>query len=172
MFELKPIHREAIPAALAKAERYRLLNQPRQAESICHDILRVDPKNQPAQVMLLLCLTDQFGRKGYHAGLKQAQEVLANLEGEYEKLYYEGLISERWGKSLLSGTSSVNSAVDWIRHAMDLFEKARAKSPPGNDDAILRWNACARLITRLEESGSLSPDTDFESGFRDDVPQG
>ena len=42
MFELKPLSREAIPAALEKAMRYRLLNEPGAAESICHDVLRTD----------------------------------------------------------------------------------------------------------------------------------
>ena len=46
MFEFKRITPEAVPAALSKAERYRLLNEPREAESICRDVLLVDPENQ------------------------------------------------------------------------------------------------------------------------------
>src|SRR5262245_5730837 len=57
MFEPKPISRDAIPAALAKAERYRLLNEPLEAESICLDVLQIDGANQDAIVMLLLALT-------------------------------------------------------------------------------------------------------------------
>jgi hypothetical protein len=34
-FDLKPISIASIPRALEKAERYRLLNEPEQAESIC-----------------------------------------------------------------------------------------------------------------------------------------
>ena len=60
MFQLKPLHKDAIPAALAKAERYRLLNEPGEAESICLDVLQVDPGSQDALVMLILALTDQF----------------------------------------------------------------------------------------------------------------
>ena len=170
MFELKLISKQAIPAALAKAERYRLLNQPRQAESICRDILRVDPKHEEAVTMLLLCLTDQFWRPGYGVGLKEAREVLAQLPEGYPQAYYDGVICERWGKSLLSGHSSARSALDWIRHAMALFEKAQPQSPPGNDEAILHWNACARLIERLEVSGSTDVDAEPDAGFRDDVP--
>jgi hypothetical protein len=170
MFELKPISREAIPAALAKAERYRLINQPRMAESICLDILHLDPRHEEALVMLLLCLTDQFWRPGYGVGLKEAREVLSRLPEGYLRDYYGGMISERWGKSLLAGHSSVKAAVDWIRQAMTQFEKAMANSPPGNDEAILHWNACARLITRLETSGSITDDEEGEAGFRDDVP--
>ena len=48
MFELKLLSTGAIPAALAQAERYRLLNEPGEAESICLDVLRVDPEHQDA----------------------------------------------------------------------------------------------------------------------------
>src|SRR5262245_12372804 len=98
MFELKPISREAIPEALAKVERYRLLNEPWQAESICLDVLRIDPKNQEAIVMLLLSLTDQFG-KGISASA--ARELLARLDGEYQREYYAGIIAERWADAML-----------------------------------------------------------------------
>ena len=54
MFELKPLSKNAIPAALAKAERYRLLNEPMQAASICEDVLRVEPDNAAARVALIL----------------------------------------------------------------------------------------------------------------------
>ena len=33
-----------------------------------------------------------------------------------------------------------------FRHAMGCFERAEAVRPPANDDAILRWNSCARMI--------------------------
>src|SRR5687768_9312318 len=98
--ELKPISREAIPQALGKVERYRLLNEPAEAESICRDVLRADPGNARALVMLLLTLTDQFGR-GRGAGVNEAREIVAQLEGEYERAYYEGVVFERQGKALL-----------------------------------------------------------------------
>ena len=59
--ELKTIARDGIPHALEKAERYRLLNDPAQAESICRDVLAVDADNQDALRALILALTDQFG---------------------------------------------------------------------------------------------------------------
>src|ERR1700728_2609279 len=98
MFELKPISPEAVPVALAKAERYRLLNEPWQAESICRDILRINPEHDLALVMLLLALTDQFG-KGVTAS--EAREVLAHLKDPYEQAYYAGIISERWADALI-----------------------------------------------------------------------
>jgi len=169
MLELKQISRQAIPAALAKAEGYRLINQPRMAESICLDILEVEQRHEEALVMLLLCLTDQFWKPGYGVGLKEARDFLSHLPEGYLRDYYEGVICERWGKSLLSGHSSPTEAMDWIRQAMAQFEKVLANSPPGNDEVTLHWNACARLINRLEASGSIFAEDEGEGGFRDNV---
>ena len=41
-------------------------------------------------------------------------------------------------------------AHDWFRDAMRWYEKAEALRPAGNDEAILRWNTCARLLNRHE----------------------
>ncbi len=149
MTDLKPISREAIPHALEKVERYRLLNEPAEAESICRDVLRADPGNQRALVMLLLTLTDQLGRG---SGVNDARAVLERIEGEYERAYYGGIISERQGKAQLrTGTpGSKSNAHHWIQEAMTAYERAETLRPPGNDDAILRWNACARLLRDRE----------------------
>jgi hypothetical protein len=64
MFKLKPLSRDGIHRALAKVERYRLLNEPWEAESICRDVLDVDPENQEALVSLVLAQADQFGVSG------------------------------------------------------------------------------------------------------------
>src|SRR5262245_42602366 len=98
MFDLKPISREAIPEALAKAERYRLLNEPWQAESICLDVLRIEPANQRALAMLLLSLTDQFGRG---VSPPRPREVLREMDGAYDREYYSGIVSERWAEYVL-----------------------------------------------------------------------
>jgi hypothetical protein len=144
-FELKPLSKEAIPAALEKAMRYRLLNEPGEAESICHDILCVDPDNQEALVILLLALTDRFGRN-FGVGAMQAQEVLPRLLDPYERAYYAGLIAERQAKGQLFRGGFAFQAYETLREAMAWYEKAEAIRPPGNDDALLRWNACARVI--------------------------
>src|SRR2546422_1174900 len=104
MFNLKPLHPEAIPQALEKAMRYRLLNEPGEAESICLDVLRIDPENQQALVSLLLAITDRFG-KGYAVGASQEQEVLARIKDPYERAYYAGIISERRQGPAQSGIS-------------------------------------------------------------------
>lgn len=147
MFQLKPISKKGIPEALQKAERYRLLNEPRLAESICQDILEVEPDNHPAVVIMLLAITDQFG-KYRSANVSTARQLLPKLKDEYERHYYAGIICERQGNAILSrGTSSDHYAVyEWLTDAMDNYEKAEALRPAGNDDAILRWNTCARQI--------------------------
>jgi hypothetical protein len=149
VFELKPLSEEAIPAALEKAERYRLLNEPGEAESICLDVLKADPDNQKALITLLLAVSDRFG-KGYGVSDTQAREFLAHVKGEYERAYYAGILAERRAKAKLAqGTpGSRFYAYDGFRGAMSWFEKAEAVRPPGNDDALLRWNTCARIITQ------------------------
>ena len=163
MFELKQLSAEAIPAALEKALRYRLLNEPAEAESICHDVLRIDPENQQALVNLLLALTDRFGQ-GYAVGVTQAQEVLAHLHDAYERAYYAGIICERRAKAHLrqGHPGSGHDAYELLREAMTWYEKAETLRPAKNDDALLHWNTCARLIMgnqltpRAEETVELS----------------
>jgi hypothetical protein len=149
MSELKPLSREAIPAALEKAERYRLLNEPGEAESICLDILHADPENQSALITLLLAVTDRFG-KGYGVGDTQTKELLSRVKGDYERAYYSGILAERRAKAKLAqGTpGSRHYAYDGFRDAMNWFEKAETLRPAGNDDALLRWNTCARIIEK------------------------
>jgi hypothetical protein len=149
MFELKPLSPDAIPAALEKAERYRLLNEPQEAESICLDVLNVAQENQEALVMLLLALTDQF-RHDIGETVTRARAVLSRLAGEYERAYYAGIVSERRARALLEqGAPRVGAAAyDAFREAMALYETAEGLRPPGNDDAVLRWNTCARLLNR------------------------
>lgn len=156
MFDLKRIAPEAVPAALDKAERYRLLNQPDAAESICEDVLAIEPDNQPALISLLLALTDQF-RHGNVESFQHAVELVPQLEGDYERAYYSGLIWERRASARLSEDSpgSEGVAYPWLCKAMEFYEKAEAVRPSGNDDALLRWNTCARLIQRYH----LHPET-------------
>jgi hypothetical protein len=146
-FELKPLSREGIQAALEKAMRYRLLNEPGEAESICHDVLRIEPENQQALVTLLLALTDRLS-KGYAIGLTQAREILPRLRDAYEQAYYAGIICERRAKAQLQrGAPGCGSeAYEFLREAMEWYEKAETLRRSGNDDALLRWNACARII--------------------------
>jgi hypothetical protein len=150
MFELKRLSASAIPRALEKAIRYRLLNEPWEAESICLDVLEADPDNQEALVTLLLALTDGFaGSPG--VDVTRPTEVLARLDDAYARHYYAGLIRERWAHALVSKGVPRHVAQSWIREAMREYEQAAAISPPGNEDAILRWNACVRFLEREEK---------------------
>ena len=148
-FDLKPISAAGIGDALEKAERYRLLNEPSLAESICLDVLEADTENQSALVMLLLALTDQFGH-GHGHGPHKAREILPRLKSEYEKQYYAGIVWERLAHAQLRKASpnAAFTAYDAFRQAMDSYEKAIALRPPANDDSILRWNTCARILMR------------------------
>jgi tetratricopeptide (TPR) repeat protein len=157
MYELKPISRDAIPRAIQKAERYRLLNQSWAAESICLDILEIDPDNQQVLVMLVLALTDIHSGVAA-SGVKRAKEYLARITDDYQRAYYSGMIAERRGQTLLAqgGMGSGGMAYDSLREAMEWYEKAEALRAPGNDDAILRWNTCARV---LAGNSHLAPST-------------
>jgi hypothetical protein len=152
VFELKLLSREGIPAALAKAERYRFFNEPGEAESIYLDVLEVEPENQEALVGLLLALTDQFGQS-LPGTLHRARELLPRIRDDYERAYYAGIICERRAKALLQHAKFGvgNAAYDLLAEAKYWYQQAEELRPPGNDDVLLRWNACARLMSRHPE---------------------
>lgn len=156
-FELKPLSPEAIPAALEKANRYRLLNEPGAAESICLDILAVEPDNQEALKMIVLAMSDRFG-KDYAVGDTHYTEYLSKLTNEYQRAYYTGIVYERRAKATLAKGGL--QAYELFATAMDWFEKAEAIRPAGNDESILRWNGCARIITRNNLKPHVSSATD------------
>ena len=148
MIPLKTLSADAIPRALAKAERYRLINQPWAAESICRDILAVAPEQQEALKTLLLARTDQFRGDAMGHAVERAREALGRLVGPYERAYYGGMIGERraMAKVEQGGPGAGFIAHDLLREAMRYYEEAAAIRPAGNDDALLRWNTCARLL--------------------------
>ncbi len=157
-FELKPLSHGGVEAALRKAVRYRLLNEPFEAESICLDVLSVEPENQQALATLILALTDQFHSEG-GARVSDARELLPELKSVYDQEYYAGIICERRGEICLrhNQPGSGPIAYDWLRKAMGYYERAEALSPDNNDDAILRWNTCARMIDRNEHVEPSEP---------------
>ena len=149
IYELKKLSKDGLGAAMEKAERYRLLNEPQEAESICLDVLAVEPDHAQARVMLILALSDQLAQE--LGRFDQAMEVVARLSG-YERAYYEGILCERRGKAhhRSGGPFAGNIAYDWFRRAMGCFETAASSPsrPAGNEDALLRFNTCARLLMR------------------------
>jgi hypothetical protein len=173
-FELKSISAQSIPEALARVERYRLLNEPSLAESICLDILAIEPAHQQALISLLLARTDQFSSSA-STNAKAAQDVLSQITGDYERAYYTGIFWERLGHARLRQHGHGEAAYHALREAMEHYEKAASLNLPGNDDPTLRWNTCARVImqnpqicpreapadpwaTEEEESDSRIPD--------------
>jgi len=170
MLQPKPIAKEAVPAALDKALRYRLLNEPAEAESICRDVLEADPANQAAVVTLLLALTDQFEERLADA-FEAAKQVLPQLQDDYDRSYYEGIIGERWAKAQLSRGTPGEAAQTWLRSALRCYERAEQLSVPDDPDAILRWNACVRMLNHLAKVAPAAEAMthDVEAGYGDDT---
>jgi hypothetical protein len=164
-FELKSISVQSIPEALEKVERYRLLNEPTLAESICLDILAIVPDHQQALISLLLARTDQFQMQ---VPAKAAQEVLAQIKGDYEQAYYAGIIWERVGHARIrqGGSGGGASAYHALSEAMAYYERAINFASPGNDDAILRWNTCARVIMENPEVRPLPEEDPAQAWMR------
>jgi hypothetical protein len=149
MFELRSLCKEAIPGALENALRYRIMNDPLEAESICLDVLEIDPENADATITLLLALTEQFQERMGDT-LEPALGLLARLPDEYARAYYRGIIFERLANARLRrfGTGAGVGAYEDLSEAMASYERAAEIRPRGNDDAILRWNTCARYLNR------------------------
>jgi hypothetical protein len=153
MYELKRISKEGIPAALERATRYRLLGEPSEAESICLDVFEADPNNTEALIILLLALTDQFEQR-LAKTMPRALDLLSRIPDRYGREYYAGVIRERQGKAFLRRglPGARDAAYPWLREAMTHFETASEIRPPGDDSAILRWNACARIMMEEPEA--------------------
>lgn len=154
MKRLKKISKASVPDALKMAERYRLLNEPNEAESICLDVLEVDPKNRSAKVMLILSLSDQFSER--MAAYDEAQALVNELKKVYDRNYYSGVLCERRARAHFQqdSMSSGHVAYDWFQQALEYFDKAGKGRPKGNDEAYFRWNAVLRT---LELHQSLQP---------------
>jgi tetratricopeptide (TPR) repeat protein len=148
MFKVKPISPNSLEDALAKAERYRLLNEPNEAESICRDILEIAPANRQARISLVLALTDEIPHEA--SCFAKAIEEISSLEAPYDRAYYSGVAWERRAKALYNsnGLGARAYVYDEIVRAMQFFEEAERLRPSRNDSSILRWNACVRFLER------------------------
>ena len=150
-FQLKAISLEGVDEALSKVETYRFLNQPEEAESICHDVLAVAPGHQLALRLLGLAITDQFtgSPTDRHA---DAETTFQQLSDRYERLYYMGLMHERRAKAQLQARRPPHTLLVLLEEAMRCYAEAEEIRPVGNDDALLRWNRCVRLVQARAES--------------------
>jgi hypothetical protein len=143
--QLKSISKAGIPEAIAKVELYRYLNEPEEAESICRDILAIDADHQLARRMLGLSITDQFvGDTGDRFG--ESRALFQELRDPYERFYYTGLLLERRAKAQLRAGSAAHVLLPLFEEALHCFAEAEKIRPAGNDDSILRWNRCVRLL--------------------------
>lgn len=165
-YQLKRLHSDGVDAAIRKADKYRELNQPAEAESICRDVLAVDAEHQPAIRVLGLALTDQFrGLAGPR--FAEARAVFGRLQDPYERAFYTGLAHERQAKAQLAGNVPLRSLLPLFDEALVLYAEAERLRPPENDDAVLRWNSCVRVLQGLGTAESESGD-DWET---DSVPR-
>ncbi len=145
-FKLKTISKAGIPEAISKVELYRSLNEPEEAESICRDILAVEPEHQLALRLLGLAITDQFCGDCVGSLRKKRKNFSRDSADRYERLYYTGLLHERRAKAQMRVGRTPHTLAPLFAEAMRCFAEAEVIRPTGNDDAILRWNRCARLL--------------------------
>ena len=146
--KLKMISKNGIAQAIAKAELYRYLAEPEETESICRDVLAVEGDNQAALRLLGLAISDQLSG-GRLDRWSEAESVFQSLTDPYERFYYTGLLHERRAKAQLRAGQPPRTLVPLIENAMLCFEQAEKIRPPDNDEALLRWNRCVRLLQSL-----------------------
>jgi len=149
-YNLKKISQGAIGEATSKAEHYRYLNEPEESESICRDILEVEPENQNALRLLGLSIMDQFIGVASDR-YPEAEDTFKNLTDRYERLYYTGLLYEKRGRAQLRTGHPPRALLPLFEKALKCFEEAEKIKPAGNDNAVLRWNTCVRLLQSQTE---------------------
>ena len=107
--------------------------------------LAADPKHMLGLRTLGLAITDQFtGGPADRYG--EVDAIFQGLADAYERLYYSGLLCERRVKAQLRGGRAPHTLLPLLEKALQCFAEAEKIHPPGNDDAILRWNRCVRLL--------------------------
>lgn len=148
--EFKTISKSGIAEALTKVQHYRYLNQAEEAESICRDILAADPENQMALRQLGLAITDQFSGATSDR-FNEAHSSFEKLTDAYERLYYLGIVNERRAKAQLQAGHRSHTLRASFESALHFYEEAEKVRPKGNDDALLRWNRCLRLMQTIPE---------------------
>jgi tetratricopeptide (TPR) repeat protein len=167
--KLKTISQSGISEALSKATLYRYLNEPEEAESICHDILAIEPGHQVALRTLGLAITDQFIGQAWDR-FAEAESVFCQLTDPYERDYYMGLLHERRAKAQMRAGRPAHILAGLFKEAMRHFEAAEKIHPPDNDDAVLRWNRCVRLLEELPHTEEKQGAVTFEDHDSAPIP--
>ena len=166
MPKFKPLPKKSIPEALEKAQHYRLLNEPRIAESICLDILKVDPDHQEALVMVVLSISDLLERRKAE-GVRQAREHIARIKDKYKRAYYDGLVCERRGLVVLRASQPGHHhyAYNWFMEALEHYAEAEKVQPKDSSEVILRWNTICRIFEAYPNLGPAPEDDPHASGM-------
>ncbi|MBD3633802.1 MAG: hypothetical protein HUJ23_02720 [Methylophaga sp.] len=154
--DLHDIHPDSIELALDKARQYRSLHEPEIAESICLDILHIEPENQKALVLYILALSDQLHHAGKKTQVQAIEQAIQKLQSRYQQHYYTGLLHERRARFMLTQSMARVFAYDYFIEALQFYQKAEKIRPEHNDESILRWNSCIRTI----EKENLKPRPD------------
>ncbi|NQZ54398.1 MAG: hypothetical protein HRT93_09130 [Piscirickettsiaceae bacterium] len=155
---LHDIRISAVAQAIEKAKQYRSLLEPDIAESICLDVLNIDPDNQEVLIIYILALLDQISRSEKQTQIKTIERTIEKLTSQYQRYYYAGLLNERRARHLITQAMSHSFAYDYFIEALNFYQQAVDKCPEQNDEAILRWNSCIRTI----EKEKLKPRLDSE----------
>ena len=116
------------------------------------------PEIRTPLITLILALTDQFPHESSSNTITRAGELAAALVDEYDRAYYSGIVRERRAKAVLQHQrygATVHAPSHGSRRRWRFYENAEAVRPAHNDDSVLRWNACARMLMRLPE---IEPD--------------
>ena len=165
MFDLKPLSKDAIPKAIDRAKQYRQLNQPWHAESICRDVLAVDPDHQQNLIILFLAITDQFSNEKHGKSMRDAEEIIDLLRDGYQKDYARGIVFERQAMAAIrrGGPRANYIAYYHILKALDNYEKSGKSHPDKNEESVLRYNTCVRMIKEFDLKAA--PDDDGSQGM-------
>jgi hypothetical protein len=134
--------------ANAKAEHYRLLNQPSEAESICRDVLAADPEDQLALRNLGLAITDQF-TGGDSDRYAEVADAFGRLTDDYESAYYTGILHERRVKAQLAAGRPPHALLVTLQEALRCFEAAESIRPERNGSGGCRRQP---LVLRTDET--------------------
>ncbi len=164
--KLKTISPSGIAQALSKAQVYRYLMEPGESESICQDILAADPENQAALRLLGLSITDQFTGESSDR-CAEAESAFRRLTHPYAQHYYLGILLERRAKAQMRNARPAYVVEALIEEAMLHFEEAEKIRPGDNDESVLRWNRCVRLLEKLPRSETNERQAAFED---QDIP--
>ena len=141
-YRVKRISTAGIAEAIAKAELYRSLSEPEEAESICRDILTIEPQHQLA--LRLLGLPDRSVHRSWVRSYREAEEIFQQLN---DRMNGTTTLGSRTSDARKRSSKPGNCllTVQALRTGSYLSQRLR-NSPAENDDAILRWNRCVRLL--------------------------